>query len=495
MAISLEQLSRKIGDQRRKVADLNSKLQAAIKAGDERDKKIDSLEAKIGDLGNSDDSSGEPSSEQVAELEKLTSEHAKLLSERKEHRLSCVALADQVTAAKEELSDLESDKKLREQSNETESWLSESSGRPDSSNGDHSAGGTSDRINVLPPTNEQLDHDLGVMFQCQILAQIDHTPASTIAKKLFQNDRVSSAMYADEHTAGGSWIRGQYLDRFIEQLRPLSVVRMMGVDTVPLDDGSLWMPKEVAGPSGVYLGEKEEANTEEVVTGDVKLVAKELVCMVASSLKLIRSPSANATNRIRNSILRGAGQTEDLYFLRGTPSGAGPTGMRYLAHADNIIPVNATVNLANVTHDLGKAELALLNANVVMVNPHWLMAPRTFVYLQNLRDGNGNLAFASLSNERPTLRGKPVHVTTQIPINLGGGNESEIMLVEATHLIIGDVPRVGFESSNVAAYKEGGVMKAAFSERKVVSQLVMENDFNALQDKAIAILTEVDWGA
>jgi HK97 family phage major capsid protein len=362
--------------------------------------------------------------------------------------------------------------------------------------GGSSSGGASDSIRVLPATSEQLDHDLGVLFQSRILSNIDHIPVATIAKDTFKNDRVASAsMYAGEHASGGAWIQGVYLDRFIELLRPLSIVRMMGVDTVPLDDGTLLMPKETAGPTGQYLGEKESANVETVGSGDVKLIGKELVCMVAASEKLMRSPSANAANRIRNSVLRGAGQTEDLYFLRGIAGGAGPTGMRYLAALANILTANGTVNLQNITNDLGRLELALLNGNVAFFKPAWIMAPRTMVYLMDLRDSNGNLAWPSLSLERPTLRGKPVFATTQIPINLGSGDKSEIMLAEASHLIIGDSPRVGFDSSNVAAYLDGGVMKASFSERKVVTRLVMENDFNTLYDQAIAVLTNVNWGA
>lgn len=357
------------------------------------------------------------------------------------------------------------------------------------------AGGASDRIRVLPATSEQLDHDLGVLLQSRVVSSLDRVPVAEVAKKLFKNERVASAsMYADEHSAGGAWISGAYLDRFIELLRPLSIVRMMGVDTVPLDDGVLVMPKETAGPTGQYLGEKEPANVETLASGDVRLVAKELVCMVAASEKLIRSPSAKAADRIRNSVLRGAGQTEDLYFLRGIPAGAGPTGLRYLVNAANVLTANATVSLATITSDLGRLELALLNANVAFFRPAWIMAPRTLIYLMDLRDGNGNLAWPSLSQEKPTLRGKPVYTTTQIPVNLGSGDKSEIMLVETSHLVIGDAPRVGFESSNVAAFLDGGVMKSSFAERKVVTRLVMENDFNTLYDKAIAVLTSVNWG-
>jgi HK97 family phage major capsid protein len=484
MAVSLEQMSRKIGDKRRKVSDLNNQLQASIKSYDEKE---DALVSKSESF-KPDEKSGELTSEQTAELDTLRGELNSL-------RLENIKLSDAMQSAKSDLSALESDLKLRQQSNDTENWLTESNGRVDSVLDVESSGGTSDRIRVMPATSEQLDHDLGVLFQCRILSDMDRVPVATIAKETFKNDRVASAaMYAGDHASGGSWIQGVYLDRFIELLRPLSIVRMMGVDTVPLDDGSLLMPKETAGPTGQYLGEKEPANVETLATGDIRLVAKELVCMVAASEKLIRSPSANASTRIRNSVMRGAGQTEDLYFLRGVAAGAGPTGLRYLAAAANILTANGTVNLANVTNDLGRLELALLNSNVVEVNPAWIMAPRTKVYLMDLRDANGNLAWPSLSLPRPMLRGKPVYTTTQIPINLGSGDKSEIMLVEASHLIIGDAPRVGFDSSNVAAYLDGGVMKASFAERKVVTRLVMENDFNTLYDQAIAVMTAVNWG-
>lgn len=487
MPVSLEQMSRKIGDKRREVSDLNNKLQASIKSYDEKE---DALVSKAESM-KPDEKTGELSSEQAAELDTLRSGLNAL-------RLDNVKLSDAMQSAKSDLASMETDMKLRQVSNDTENWLSESAGRAGANSlvDLQSSGGTSDNIRVLPATSEQLDHDLGVLFQSKILSDMDGVPVAEVAKKVFGNDRVSSAaMYASEHGSGGSWIQGVYLDRFIEQLRPLSIVRMMGVDTVPLDDGSLSMPKEGAGPTGQYLGEKEPANVEALASGDVRLVAKELVCMVAASEKLIRSPSANAANRIRNSILRGAGQTEDLYFLRGIAAGAGPTGMRYLANAANILTANGTVNVANITNDLGRMELALLNANVSEIKPAWIMAPRTRVHLMDLRDGNGNLVWPTMSLPQPMLRGKPVFTTTQIPVNLGSGDKSEIMLAEAAHLVIGDAPRVGLDSSNVAAYLDGGVVKASFAERKVVTRLVMENDFATLYDKAIAVLTAVDWGA
>lgn len=487
--LSLEQLSRKIGDARNNLSKLNVVFQEGIALYDSKDTERDTLASELDSLD------GEPSNEQTAKLTKID-------SELKEQRLKNIGLHDKVQSAKNDLTDLEADMKVRQSSNDLEDFLVSSAGRGSNaligSDGASltSAAGTSGRVNVLPLTSEQKDHDLGVYLCCMAISQISggRSSMSQIALE-FDNERVSSAMQANDFDAGGSWIQGAYSDRFIELLRPESIVRQMGVDEVPLEDGTLDMPKETGGPSGRYLGENEDANVEILTTGDVKLMAKELVCIVPASDKLLRSRSAKAAERIRNSIIRGCGTTEDLFFLRGTPAGPGPTGMRFLALAANILTANATVNLANVTNDLGRMELRLMANNVKMVRAAWVMSPRTLIFLADLRDGNGNFAFPSLSmGERPTLRRKPVFVSTQIPENLGDGVRSEIMLADAQHLIIGDAPRIAMDASNTAAYNDGGTIKAAFSGRKTLTRLVMENDFNTLHAGAISVLTNVNWG-
>jgi len=492
--LSLEQLSRKIGDARSNLSKLNVALQEGIALYDSKDTERDSLVSELAALPDGKS----PTDEQTAKLTKLD-------NELKEQRLKNIGLHDKVQAGKNELTDLENDLKVRQSSNDLEDFLTSSAGRGASSaligtDGARlsTAAGTSGAVNALPPTSEQMDHDLGVYLCSLMVSQLSggRNTISQIAASFEGGDRVASAsMQANDYDAGGSWIQGAYSDRFIELLRPESIVRQMGVDEVPLDDGTMDMPKETGGPSGRYLGENEDADVEVLTTGDVKLIAKELVCIVPASDKLLRSRSAKAAERIRNSILRGCGQTEDLYFLRGIPAGAGPTGMRYLALAANILTANGTVNLANVTNDLGRMELALMVANVTMRRAAWVMAPRTLIYLADLRDGNGNLAFPSLTmGPVPMLRNKRVFTTTQMPTNLGSGDKSEIFLADAQHLIIGDAPRIAMDASNTAAYSDGGTIKAAFSGRKTLTRLVMENDFNTLHAGAIAVLTNVNWG-
>jgi HK97 family phage major capsid protein len=181
-----------------------------------------------------------------------------------------------------------------------------------------------------------------------------------------------------------------------------------------------------------------------------------------------------------------------LYFIRGVASGAGPTGMRYLAPSANVLTMTASPDLAKVTNDLGRLELVMMSNNVNVVEAHWAMSPRTLIYLMNLRDGNGNIAFPEISMNM-TLRKKPIHVTTQIPENLST-NQSELYLFHPRSCVIGDVPNMSIVASNTAAYWNGSAVVAAFSKGEIVTRLTMENDFNLRQLAGVAILTGLTWG-
>jgi HK97 family phage major capsid protein len=495
MTISLTALAEKIGLQRRRVAECQSAREELLKSFEVASSKFDDAMAKLESFKEGDSNSKDAKSK-----ESLASAVNAAREEMQSARKKVVASADSVNSAISLLNELEADYRMAEDHNRVEQSLSGSTGRHVGTDGArlNSAGGSSDRINVLPPSAEQVDVDLGVFLQCTMIAQLDRLSpeqAVAMARQQFGNERVgsvlSSAMQANTHTSGGSLVAGAFLPRVIELLRAQAIMRRAGVPTVPLDDGSLTIPKITGGSSSYYTGEGSDATPSELTTGNMKLVAKEMVTIVPCSEKLLRSPSAGAANIIRDDIIRSAALCEDLHFIRGLDSGAGPTGMRYLAPSANILTMNGTVNLTNVTNDLARLELALMAANVGMTNANWAMAPRTFVYLSTLRDGNGNIAFPEMG--MMMLRGKPVHITTQIPVNLST-NQSEVYLFDAAELVIGDAPAISMEASNVAAYQNGASVVAAFSKRQVVTRLVIENDFGARHNEAIAVLTGVTWG-
>lgn len=321
----------------------------------------------------------------------------------------------------------------------------------------------------------------------------DPARAAAFCEKEYGDQQVAKALAAGSAGAGGFLVPDVFVSEMIDLLRPASVVRRMGAVTVPMPGGVLTWPRQTGGGTASYLGENQNIAVTEQTFGQLRMTARKLAALTPISNDLIRFASVSADNVVRNDLVAAMAQAEDVNFIRSEGLGAGPKGLRHWAPSTNVITVNATVNLANVTTDLGKLYLALRNANSRMVNCGYLMAPRTENYLRNLRDGNGNKAFPEMMNG--TLQGYPYGVTTQIPINLAvtGTNESEIYFVDFNDAIIAEVPGMRIDASGEAAYHDGSSVVAAFSLDQTVIRVITEHDFAMRYESSVAVLSDVDW--
>lgn len=312
-----------------------------------------------------------------------------------------------------------------------------------------------------------------------------------------------SGLFANQNTqsggAGGFLVPEEVSSEVVELLRPASVVMSMGPVVVPMPSGNLTMNRIASGTSASYFGEQDNVPATGLSHDQFKLSAKKLGALVAVSSELMRMSSTAYDRILRDDLVTACALRMDLAFLRGAGTEHSPRGYRNLLigtalAALNILVMTATPNLANVTLDLGRLELALLNQNVPMTRAGWIMAPRVQMFLMNLRDGNGNYAFPEVQTGR--LRNKPIFLTNQIPINLGGGTESELYLVDASQIIVGEHLGISVAISTEAAYTDaGGTMRAAFGRDETVMRAILQHDINARHLAAIAILTGVTWGA
>jgi HK97 family phage major capsid protein len=142
--------------------------------------------------------------------------------------------------------------------------------------------------------------------------------------------------------------------------------------------------------------------------------------------------------------------------------------------AGHLIPASGgtTPTVTQIDADARKAEMALLGSDVLMTNVRWIMSPREFTFLRDLRDANGNLVYPGLSQPTPTWKGFPVEVTNQIPRNLGGTeDEAEIYLVDFDLCLIADSYQVRIDASENAASRparrptETGLTSPAWRDR------------------------------
>lgn len=317
--------------------------------------------------------------------------------------------------------------------------------------------------------------------------------------------RIAAAKFGDRHpivatlntTDDAAVVPDPLANEIIELLRAESVVMSAAPRMVNLPNGKLTFPAGATGAAASYGAEAANIAATEPTFREVVLDAKKLAAIVPMSNEIVNDAQGDLEGWVRMDLVAAMAERADLAFLRGDGTSNTPTGFLNLVQGAASIAANATVNLANVTNDLGKLETVMWVNNVRPRRPVYFMSPRVFVYLSDLRDGNGNLAFPTLtSGDMPMLRRKPVYVSSQIPVNLGGGtNESEIYLVEMDHVMIGEVAGIEVSVSDEASYWNGSALQSAFSQDLTLIRAIHRHDIDIRQQFAVAVLTAVTWGA
>lgn len=306
---------------------------------------------------------------------------------------------------------------------------------------------------------------------------------------------VTKALSAGVPGGAAELVPPNFVAEVIELLRAVTVVRSSGARVVPMPGGTLTYPKQTAAAGSDWVGEGEGQNASEEETGSIGLSAKKHRITVPITNDLLRYAGVDADAFVRDDMLQVIRIGEDITFIRSAGTQHRPKGLRYWAPLANIIPANVTVNLANVTVDLGKLVLALEEANVSFTRPVWLIAPRIRHYLMTVRDGNGNFVFRQ-EMLGGSLWGFPWKSTTSIPRNLGGGTESEVYLVDMSDVLIGDVHGLEVEASREASYRDsGGTLVSAFDRDETVLRGIQRVDLGVRHEESIAVLTGVTWGA
>lgn len=476
---SLANIDQRISTKRRELAD-------AVSARTELFDKIDACIAAIESIEASENQEG---------LDAKVAEHKQL-------KADLVAKSDVVRKLEADVSDLEDEKALRIEHNTQAANLGKSQPR----NVTNSEDAQASNVTVKEATKEQQEHDIICCFRNAYIARREGLSLRAVtageAGDMYRNDRLSAAMSKSNNA---NIIPENYRPVLIEMLRANTVVRKMeGLTQLPLLNGNLRIPRQATG-STMYYQTAELANMtpSDATTDEITLSEKKGYVMVVSSGDLWRHASPAADAMIRQDIQRQVGLGEDTTFLRNTANTTyTPKGLKFFCETDSNagrIFANQTVNLANVTADLGKLILKLEDNNIPILNGYFLIAPRTERYLMDLRDGNGNYAFPEMM--RGQLRGYPYLKTTSIPTNLtvnpGSGNVtecSEVYFVAANELIIADSPLFDISISTEAAYWDGSAVQAAFSQDAVLFRAMVGHDTAIRHNRGVAMLSAVIWG-
>jgi len=319
--------------------------------------------------------------------------------------------------------------------------------------------------------------------------------AAKIVKDEWGDDAFSKQLLESEYDSGGVLVPDEYVAEIIDLLRAQSTVRAMGATTMPMNSGSMTIPKLTQGATSTYIGENQRGGASQPEFGSIQLSAKKLKTLVPISNDLLRDSTPQADTIVRDDLVQAMALKEDVAFIRYDGTEDKPKGMYYWADDDNVFTAGdiSSDELDTVTNDLTKAIYKLAGSDVPMANPGWIFSPRTTFYLMKLRDGNGNYVFRDELQDG-TLMGFPYMDTTQIPINLGGNNdETEIYFADFAQLIIGENTDLIIDVSSEATYYDGTQQVSAFDNDLTLMRALVRHDFGSRHEEAIAVVEECDW--
>jgi len=302
------------------------------------------------------------------------------------------------------------------------------------------------------------------------------------------------ALEASDDSSGGAFIPAEAVGDVIPRLVAESVVSGFNPIRVRLEGNTLRFPRIDGGATAQWIGEGEQAPASQPTTDSVTLTPKKLAVVVPISNDLIRRAPQNVETQIRDDTVGSIDAAVDLAWIRGPGTGGQPAGFRN--HPGILTRASGGTSAANIQDDLGRAIQSLMDANVPMTRPGFLLSPRTWRALFTLLDANSNPIFRDEMATNGTLFGVPFARTSQIPVNLGGGgNESEVYLVDFAQVIVGEQVPVAVDVFDQGSYTQGGNTISLIQTDQIAMRFIVETDLAMRHGQAVHVTTGVTWGA
>lgn len=250
----------------------------------------------------------------------------------------------------------------------------------------------------------------------------------------------------------GAFIPVAYSETFFDQIR-----KRVGV----LDAGPMIMPVEGAGSARVPVvrssvsvtsyGESATIATSDPGLDFVTLDPKKLAALTKVTTEALEDSKPELRVVIANSLVKDLAVELDRQLVNGNGTGANILG---LLNQPGLTagPSTGTNGTALSFSLLADTAAAYEAADNVMESATWLMHPRTWASVRKLQDSQGMPIFAQNPTEalRPTIFGRPVYLSSNIPTNVTQGTATDttsLLLFDASQVVIGVARQVELKIS------------------------------------------------
>lgn len=326
---------------------------------------------------------------------------------------------------------------------------------------------------------------------------LDDAGFGDVAKE-FSIAQQQRALNSGSAAAGGVLVPENMANEIIDILRPTTTFIQGGPRMVPMIGGGYKVPAAASGATAGWRGEGQAVAKSQPTFKDINMSSKFVDSLVPITNQLIRFSLPDVRAWVEMDMANAMGVEIDRAAYIGAGTVHTPLGITKISGITNVTLTATGVapTVAQIEADASSAELGMMNANLPMLGAKWVMNPRTFIHLQNMRDANGNRYYPELQNANPTWRNKPVLVTTQNPANGGAGtDETEIWLVAFGHVMFGQGLGIVFKVSDEATVVTNGTSVSAFQNDLTYIKASAEADFDMRYLEAVSKIPGVRWGA
>ena len=297
--------------------------------------------------------------------------------------------------------------------------------------------------------------------------------------------QIRSAMGTNVPSDGGVLVPEDLASEIIPLLREKSSIRSLGARVVPMPNGSLKIPRQTGAANFQWVGENKPISASKVPLGMLNLSAKKLAGLIPASNELIASPAISADQFIRDELINGIVEAEDITAIYGSGTENAPAGIAKIAGS------NTDLNALPTSDTLGTIVGIIMGKKFPnKANFGWVFNGVLWPIFYNLKDGGNNYIHRA-EMERGFLAGAPFRINNNVTVGADAHGLTELYFGDFSQFIVGETLGIQIAVSHEASYPDGNTMVSAFANDQTVMRVLLREDFGVRYPDAFVVKSKV----
>lgn len=331
-------------------------------------------------------------------------------------------------------------------------------------------------------TEEQLENGIRAarFVKSVLLASRSRTEsAADIAARLYpQDEKLRAVMTEGVADDGGVTVPQNLYNEIIPLLRQTGVTRSLGVTELPLPNGNLNLIKQTGAANFTWVGENKPIGNSKVTMGSIKLSAKKLAGIIPISNELLNDSSIAADRFVRDEMVAGIAEAEDITSLYGSGTENAPKGVS-VACVDNKITVDGEITADIIYQMVGK----IISAKLTNPNLAWRIPGVLWAKLYGMQAANGAYIFRDEMKDGK-LCGYPFKIDNNITVGADANGKTQIYFGDWKRFLIGTASALQIAVSTDASYTDGSTKVSAFENDLTLMRAIVREDFGVRYTEA-----------